>query len=80
MRDLQKISFILGGPTVPLKSIVLSKHTSKETAKDTGNISLSSTSRIVIEKEIFTNEMKKFSYFEEKVLYCFDKKPPIAQS
>jgi len=80
MCDLLKITPILGGPTSPLKSIVLSKHTNKKTAKDTGNISLPSSIRNIIEKEIFTNEIKKFSYFEEKVFYCFDKNPPIAHS
>ena len=54
MRDLPKITFILGGPTVALKSIVLSKNTNKKTANDTGNISLPCSSRNIIEKELFT--------------------------
>jgi hypothetical protein len=80
MRDLPKITFILGGPTVALKSIVLSQHTNKKTTKDTGNISLPSSSRNITEKEIFTNAIKKFSYFEEKALYYFYKDPSVPQS
>lgn len=80
MRDLPKITFILGGPTVALKSIVLSKHTKKKTAKNTGNISFPSSSRNIIKKEIFLNAIKKFSYFEEKALYCFYKDQSVPQS
>jgi hypothetical protein len=38
MRELTKITFISGGLTVPLKSIILSKHTNKKTTKDTGTL------------------------------------------